>query len=45
MVREGVCGEFLFTRQLASETSHRDAIAIDVNRGVQAGARVRHSAA
>jgi len=39
----GVCGEFQFTRQLASEISHRSAIAIDMSRGGWSEAKVHGS--
>ena len=40
---EPVCGEFQFTRQLASEISHRSAVAIDMSRGGWSEAKVHRS--
>ena len=39
----GVCGEFQFTRQLASEISHRGAVASDMSRGGWSEANVHRS--
>ena len=40
-----MCGEFQFTRQLASEISHCNTVATDMSRGVRAAVRIRPCAA